>query len=428
MTEIFIIGAGASGMMAAIEASREALRLNKKVNITILEHNNTHGRKLLATGNGRCNLTNRQLDISCFRSHDMEWLEAYLNSDNNDIADKIISYFEELGMMCTDKNGYIYPYSCQASTVNDILYDSCLTYGVSFIFDAHVLEVKSYENKGYIIKTSEGYTDNTGNRKKRRNEYISDKVIMACGSKAYPKLGADGSSYKLVSDIGLKVIDIVPALTGLKCRGKYFELAAGARTNAKLSLYVDHELTAVDKGELQLTDYGISGIPVFQISRYASYGLADGCKVHCDIDFMPEYSLDNVLEKITHSIKLREESDLYTILCGMLNNRIVHMLLAYCKIDEKIKGCDLTDIQVNDVAEAIKSFYAVIVGTNDYEQSQICAGGVKLSELNETFESVRMSGLYVTGELLDVDGMCGGYNLHWAWISGMTAGRNAVKG
>lgn len=428
MTEIFIIGAGASGMIAAIEASKEALKLEKKVNVTILEHNNTHGRKLLATGNGRCNLTNRQLNVSCFRSHDMERLATYLNTDNNDKPDKVISYFEGLGMMCTDKNGYIYPYSCQASTVNDILFDSCLKYGVKFIFDAHVLEVKPHEAKGYVVKTSEGYTDEAGNRKKKRNEYRADKVVMACGSKAYPKLGADGSSYKLVSDMGLKIVDIVPALTGLKCRGKYFELASGARTNVKLSLYVDHELTAVDKGELQLTDYGISGIPVFQISRYASYGLADGCKVHCDIDFMQEYSSDKVLEMIAYNIKLRKESDIYTVLCGMLNNRIVHMILAYCKIDESIKGCNITDIQIKDIVEAIKAFYAVIVGTNDYEQSQICAGGVKLSEVDENFESVKMPDLYITGELLDVDGMCGGYNLHWAWISGMTAGRNVVKG
>ncbi len=428
MTELFIIGAGASGMIAAIEASREALRLGKEVRVTILEHNNTHGRKLLATGNGRCNLTNKQLNINCFRSHDMERLETHLKLSENGSADKIISYFAELGMLCADKNGYIYPYSYQASTVNDILYDACREYGVKMKFDAHVLDIVPQNHEGYIINTSEGYTDESGNRKKKRNEYRADKVIIACGSKAYPKLGADGSGYRLTSNLGLKLIDIVPALTGLKCREKYYKHAAGARTNAELNLYVDHELVATDKGELQLTEYGISGIPVFQISRYAAYGLADGCKVHVIIDFMPEYTREDVKRLITHNIEIRKNFNIYTILCGMTNNRIARMLLAFCRIEESLVSTDITYEQIDSLIEAIKSYYTVIVDTNNFEQSQVCAGGVKLSEIDETFECIKQKGLYITGELLDVDGMCGGYNLHWAWISGITAGRSAVKG
>ncbi len=428
MIEIIIIGAGASGMIAAIEASKEALKVNKEVRVTILEHNSVHGRKLLATGNGRCNLTNRQLNTNCFRSHDMERLESYLHADDNCKADKIIAYFEELGMLCADKNGYVYPYSYQASTVNDVLYNACVGLGVNIIYDSHVLAMEKKVNGGYIVKASEGYIDDDGNRKKRRYEYNADKVIMACGSKAYSKLGADGSGYKMAAAMGMKIIDVVPALTGLKCKEKHFSLAAGARTNAEISLYVDHEFVAKDKGELQLTDYGISGIPVFQISRFASYGMADGCKVHAVIDFMPDYKKEDIFSFITHSISGGRDADIYKILCGMINSRIARMVLTSCRIDEnKIVSC-IDEEEINHILDSLKAFYTVIIGTNDFEQSQICAGGVKLSEIDDNFESKRMSGLYITGELLDVDGMCGGYNLHWAWISGITAGKHTVKG
>lgn len=426
MTEVFVIGAGASGMTAAIEASKEALNLKKSFRITILEHNTVPGRKLLATGNGRCNLTNRELNTGCFRSHDMKRLELLLQKDDNANPEKIIEYFRKLGMICTDKNGYIYPHSCQAATVNDILYDACKRLGVNMVFDAHVLDIIPRSEGGYIIKTSEGITDAEGNRKKKRNEYVADRVIIACGSKAYPKLGADGSGYKLAENTGHKLIDVVPALTGLKCREKLYSLAAGVRTNAEVCLYVDHELVARDKGELQLTEYGISGIPVFQVSRYAAYGLADGCKVHAVIDFMPDYDRREILKLISYNISIKNEADIYTVLCGMINSRLAHMVLAYCRIDENLVNCSTE--QLGDIADALKSYYTVITGTNDFEQAQVCAGGVRLSEVDDSFQSVRLPGLYITGEMLDVDGACGGYNLHWAWITGMAAGRNAVKG
>lgn len=426
MTELFIIGAGASGMIAAIEASRHALG---KVNITILEHNNIAGRKLLATGNGRCNLTNRYLDINCFRSHDMGRLKECLGDIQ---AEDIIDYFAGLGMMCTDKNGYIYPYSNQASTVNSVLVKACIRYGVRMVMDAHVISIEQQQmnaaSGGFVIKTSEGYIDEAGNRKKKRCEYRADKVILACGSKAYPKLGADGTGYRLARELGHKLIEVVPALTGLKCREKTYSLAAGTRANAEVKLYVDKELVACDRGELQLTEYGISGIPVFQVSRYAAYGIADGCKVSAYIDFMPEIAADELKDILWKNISINPEADIYTVLCGMINSKLVSKLLCDCRVEESTLANNLSDKELLAIVMMIKNHYTVIVGTNDYEQAQICAGGVKLSEIDSNFQSVKQSGLYITGELLDVDGMCGGYNLHWAWISGMTAGRHAVKG
>lgn len=432
MTELFIIGAGASGMIAAIEASKQALKSGKNINVTVLEHNTVPGKKLLATGNGRCNLTNRQLNINCFRSHDMDSLAECLGEST---ADDIISYFNELGMLCTDKNGYIYPYSCQASTVNDVLMGACASYSVKMVMDAHVISIEKNERQNsehkssdeFIIKTSEGYTDDNGIRKKKRCEYRADKVILACGSKAYSKLGSDGSGYNIAGSLGLKLIEVVPALTGLRCREKTYTLAAGVRTYAEIKLYVDKELVAVDRGELQLTEYGISGIPVFQVSRYGAYGIADGCKVSAYIDFMPDIDKDTLQSILEKNIKINSDLNIYTVLCGMLNNKLVRKLLSDCRIAEGTSAKDVAVKGMEDIILAIKNHYTVIVGTNDFEQSQVCAGGVKLSEIDENFQSKRIPNLYITGEILDVDGMCGGYNLHWAWLSGIKAGRNAVN-
>ena len=214
----------------------------------------------------------------------------------------------------------------------------------------------------------------------------------------------------------------MPALTGLKCKEKIYSLGAGVRTTANLRLYVDHELKASEKGELQLTDYGISGIPVFQISRYASYGIADGCKVHCIIDFMPEYDKKNIADFIETGLQMGKT--IVEVLNGILNSKLTKMILAYSRIDEKMSVDMMNKDSIVELVKIIKEYYTVIVGTNDYEQSQICAGGVKLSEIDDTFQSKNIPGLYIIGELLDIDGVCGGYNLHFAWESGIIAGRN----
>ena len=419
MIEVVIIGAGASGMMAAISAAAN----NKNLKITILEHGMKPGRKILATGNGRCNLTNKKLNSDCFRSHNGERIDMWLKECN---TDNIIDFFAELGMLCTDKNGYVYPYSCQAATVNDILVQACTYYGINIVTDAHVIDVTK-DNNGFTINVSQGYTDDSGQRKKKREIYSADKVVLACGSKAYSSLGSDGSGYSIAKKLGLKIIPVVPALTGLKCREPFFKLAAGVRTLASIDLFVDHEKMASDRGELQLTEYGISGIPVFQVSRYGAYGLADGCKVHAVIDFMPEYTDEQLTEILNRNIDTHIEKTIFSILCGMGNNKLMKMLLSYCRIEENIKGSSLSQQQKSDIINAIKKMYTVITGTNDFEQSQVCAGGVRLSEVDDAFQSTTIPGLYIIGELLDVDGICGGYNLHWAWLTGMIAGRNLCK-
>lgn len=415
MSNVIIVGAGASGLMAAISAKKN----NEKLNITILEHGIKPGRKILATGNGRCNLTNRNLDKNCFRSHDGEPIENWLKKCDTDVVTKM---FGELGVLCTEKNGYIYPYSYQASTVNEHLILACNYYGIDIITDTHVIDVFKDEAGGFKVFTSQGYEEN-GIRKKRKITYQADKVVLACGGKAYSNLGSDGSGYGIVKNLGIKIIPVVPALTGLKCKENIYEIGAGVRTYATVDVFVDHEKVASDTGELQITEYGISGIPVFQISRFASYGLADGCKVHVNIDFMPDYSKDDIKDILKGYMDRNKNKSVMDTFSGMLNSKLVKMLLKYCRIDEEKQIFMLTDEEILDMIQAIKSFYSVVTMTNDFSQSQVCAGGVRLSEVDENFQSLKIPGLYITGELLDVDGICGGYNLHWAWLTGIIAGR-----
>lgn len=420
MIEVVIVGAGASGMVAAICAADN----NENVKVTILEHGMKPGRKLLATGNGRCNLTNKKLNTDCFRSHDGDRIAMWLkHCDTEDV----IAFFRQLGMICTDKNGYVYPYSGQASTVNDILIRACQEKNIEIVTDTHVIDIDRLENGRFLVKTSQGFDDENGQRRKRRITFEADKVVLACGSKAYPSLGSDGSGYGISKNLGLKMIPVVQALTGLKCRERIYSIGAGVRTQAVIDLYVDHEKVSSDRGELQLTEYGISGIPVFQVSRYASYGLTDGCKVHVNIDFMPDFTDEQLRDILTNIMSKHGDRTVYDILSGLMNNKLAGMLIAYCRIDKDKSLCNVSDAELGDIIQVIKRFYSVVIGTNDFEQSQVCAGGIRLSEIDDTFQSVKIPGLYITGEILDVDGICGGYNLHWAWLSGMIAGKNICR-
>ena len=226
----------------------------------------------------------------------------------------------------------------------------------------------------------------------------------------------------MLNKLNIKLIDVVPALTGLKCKEKIYTIGAGVRTTANIKMYVDHELKATEKGELQLTDYGISGIPVFQISRYASYGIADGCKVHCVIDCMPEYNETAIVDFI--EVGLQTRKPIGEVLNGILNSKLAKMLLTYSRKDENLTIEMMGQEDILEIVKNIKEYYTVIVGTNDYDQSQVCAGGVKLSEIDDTFQLKNIPDLYIIGEFLDVDGVCGGYNLHFAWESGIVAARN----
>lgn len=404
--KVIIVGGGASGLVAAISAAREG------ANVTIIEHKDRVGKKILSTGNGRCNLTNEYMTPDCFRGDDTSVATAVLEQFG---YQETMHFFEELGVILKNRQGYIYPISDQASTILDVLRMELGRLQVSVCLEHHVTAIRK-NKKGFIVSTDKG-------------NYQGDALILATGGKAASVLGSDGSGYALAKQFSHRLSPVVPALVQLKGKGAFFKQVAGVRTQAKVSVYTNDEFVDSDTGELQLTNYGISGIPVFQISRYAAKGLYEKKNVTVEIDFLPSISeeeLDSFMKerKTMHGHKSAED-----FFVGMFHKKLIGVLLKEANISFTTVMNTVPNEKLKKLLFLCKHFKVLIEGTNDFEQAQVCAGGVKTTEINpQTMESLNEPDLYLVGELLDIDGLCGGYNLQWAWSTGFIAGKNAAKG
>jgi len=403
---IIIIGGGASGLTAAIAAARQGN------DVTILEHMDRVGKKLLSTGNGRCNMTNLTVRPDCYRSSQQQFPMKVLNRYS--VWDTL-AFFEEIGIITKSKGGYIYPNSEQASAVLDMLRLEAAELGVVIHCGCQVRQIKKDGKKGFCTETDQGF-------------FRSDTLILATGSKAAPATGSDGSGYELAKHLGHSIIKPLPALVQLRCAGGDYRQLAGVRCEAALKLLTDGSVRASEEGELQITDYGISGIPVFQISRFAAVALAEKCRVTVLIDFLPSKKIDDTRRFLTARKTRMAGRDGSDFLTGVLNKKLAHVLLKRAGIGLNHKTGELKPEQLERLLGQLKSFEAVVTATNSFEQAQVCCGGVNTREIRpDTLESKLMSGLYLIGELLDVDGICGGYNLQWAWSSGMIAGSCAGR-
>lgn len=403
--QVIIIGGGASGLMAAITAAREGAQ------VTILEHMDRVGKKILATGNGRCNMTNLSMREECYRSEQKRFPMKVI--DQFSVWDTL-TFFDEIGIITKSKGGYIYPNSEQASAVLDTLRLEAEAQGVHIVTSCEIYTITK-QKKEFRVKTSQGV-------------FCSERLILATGSKAAPVTGSDGSGYVLAEAFGHRIIRPLPALVQLRCEGKQFKQLAGIRCEAVLQLLADGKVLAHEEGELQLTDYGISGIPTFQLSRFASVALAEGRKVTVKIDFLPSKSMsdtESFLLKRAERMSKRSTSDFLT---GVLNKKLAGVLLKQSGIPFEVPISEVKQEALKKLAKQIKSMEVTVTATNSFEQAQVCCGGVDTREVRaETMESKLVSGLYLIGELLDVDGICGGYNLQWAWSTGAIAGKCAGR-
>lgn len=407
--QIIIIGGGASGLMAAITAAREG------ADVTILEHMDRVGKKILTTGNGRCNMTNLSLRPEYYRCSQKQFPMKVL--DRFSVWDTL-AFFDELGIVTKSKNGYIYPNSEQASAVLDCLRMEVEHLNIKVLLEIQIQKINKTGKKGqemFVVHTDRGV-------------FQGSRLILATGSKAAPATGSDGSGYELARQFGHTVIRPLPALVQLRCDGKYFKHLAGIRCEAVIKLVSDGKTLAADEGELQLTDYGISGIPTFQVSRFASVALSEGRQVTAVIDFFSSKSMDDTrlfLKKRASAMSYRTAGD---FLIGVLNKKLAGVLLKLSGIalDQPVGSIQREEFE--KLTMNLKQFKTRVTATNSFEQAQICCGGVDTRELRpETMESKLVSGLYLTGELVDVDGICGGYNLQWAWSTGAIAGRSAGR-
>lgn len=392
--DIIIVGGGASGLAAAINAKRT----NGKIKVAILEALPRVGKKILATGNGRCNLTNFNAVSSCYTNSafTQNVLESYPSR-------KVLEFFKSLGVLCVnDGEGRVYPMSNTAASVLDALRYEAERLGVGIYCDTHVEK----------IKRNNGVFDVDGK--------IGKRVIIAVGGCSSPSQGSDGSGYSLLKSLGHTVTEVYPGLVRLNTEENTKALK-GIRVKARLKLLRNGEKIDSSKGEVLFTESGISGIAAMDISRSIKKG-----KYICVLDVLPECD-----EKAVRSFlnSLNGEMPIENALSGMLPRRVGQYILKKCGINFTVPIKKLKENEIGSIISTAKALRFNISGTDGFANAQITIGGARIDEFDpKTLQSRLVKGLYCTGELLDVDGICGGYNLQWAWASGLTAGRLAAEG
>ncbi len=394
-----IIGGGASGLMCAISAKRK----NPALNIGIIEKNDRVGKKLLSTGNGRCNLTNSNVGVNRYVGNADKLLSAVIKKYN---TQKLIEYFKSLGLQTVkDSEGRYYPLSRQASTVLDVLRFNCDELGVKIFCGETIRSVK--KQKGFVIKTEQ-------------NEFEADKLVVAAGSKAAPKLGGNGSASDILKNLGHSFTPFAPALCPVKVRSDVLKSLKGLRANACVTLYKGSKSLRTEIGEVQFNEDNLSGICVFNLSLFTSNDNTIA------VDLTPDISnteLYNILNKNKELFSKQTADNIFT---GILQKRLSQAVLKSAGIKDFSRACSaLSDIELKAAAQSAKRLVFKVTGNEGFDRAQACRGGVVGEGIDpETMQSKITKNLYICGEAIDVCGECGGYNLHFAFAGGIIAGEH----
>lgn len=397
MTDIAVIGGGASGLAAAVAAARAGAC------VTVCERGKRVGKKILATGNGRCNMTNTGASIDDYHGHDTAFMEHAISTF---WVGETLDLFSELGILPRfEENGKVYPYSQTASSVLDVLRRETDRLGVETLCG---FDVSSAEKRGHCFTVS-AYDGRVCKAK---------RVIIACGGKAAPDLGSNGSGYELLSSFGHRITPLSPSLVQIRTEQDTVRKLKGIKLDARVTVNGRSET-----GELLFTDYGLSGPPVFSVSSYI-----DGAD-KASLDIMPEYSFSDIYTILTDRRRTLGWVPLEDFFTGMLNKRVGQALLksvGAAPLSREAKT--LSDSELKRIVSAIKSWDFRIEGTKSWNNAQVTRGGAETKDFDPvTMESRLAKGLYACGEVLDIDGDCGGYNLQWAWSSGYIAGNAAAS-
>ncbi|NPA60087.1 MAG: aminoacetone oxidase family FAD-binding enzyme [Epsilonproteobacteria bacterium] len=392
---IAIIGAGAAGLAAAISAKKDC------TTVTIYERSNKVGKKVLASGNGHCNITNSNISIENYHG-------KYPSFAN--IATKFDSklYFNSLGLeLKYGKKTRMYPMSDQASIVVDILLFKCEKLGIKVVKDKEIKSIKKVKNL-FLLNA----------------DIYCDKVIIATGSSAMPHLGGTTLGYDLASSLGHKIEKPFASLVQLITDDEHFIKASGVKIESNLTLYIQNQEKMDTKGDILFTNYGVSGSGILDLSRSVSLALLRKKDVYIKIDLLPDLSLEKLKKLLQKRVSLNLPISLW--FGGILNKKLLLPILRHANIPQNRKTLNTKDI--NSIAYTLKNLKLTIKDTKGYKKAEVMAGGIDTSQINpKNMESKLIKGLYFCGEVLDIDGDCGGYNLHWAWASGSCAGESASK-
>ncbi len=396
-SSIAIIGAGASGLLASIILSK------KNFDVTIFEKNSKAGKKLLATGNGKCNITNKNLTLDHFFSTNQNFIKYPIETFG---FYEFAKFCEEIGLnLTTNENGKTYPASLQASSVVDVLYNAALFYGVKFHFNSGVEDI-AFKEKAHII--SEGKT------------YKFDKVVLATGSIAMDKLGGCDSGYNFAKRFAHTIITPLPSLVQLTSNDKDIYHLNGVKTEASVTLLLNNKPQNTLLADILFTNYGVSGNVILDLSREANMALSNGMKVDISVDIFPNIDKNKLLSILEKRKKNLTKRDKEFLLLSLINHKLIDFIFKKAKISpNKSMIDDLDKKDLLNIVYSLKSIKISIDGSKGFGSAEVVAGGVCVDEVdNKTMESKKQKGLYFCGEVLDVDGACGGYNLHWAWASG----------
>lgn len=393
--DVCIIGAGFSGLVLAIKLARAGLL------VCLVELNRMVGRRILSTGNGRCNFTNSRMGSQYYYSnHSLD----FISDNHNDLR----QFLNELGVYDKDLDGYYYPITNQAKTVREALENEISFLGIDVLLDNRVTEV----SKADLFKVTTS-----------RTIVNAKKVCVASGGLAAATLGSSKIGYKIAQSFKMKTTKLSPALVGVKSSSQCLKELAGVRASGVVS-YKDYSC----EGEIQFNKDSVSGYPIMCISRFIGFDELDKKLSDLRIDFIPYLSAEALKDELTKRFKRNPKAAILTALVGLCNEKAIEQVVSYSRIygDTTVDRLDEEDLE--NLVYFFKNFTISVDGTKGFDSAQVTAGGVDLSEIDtSSMEALKCKGLYFTGEVLDVDGICGGYNLNWAYTSADIASKSIIK-
>lgn len=401
MIDIVIVGAGASGMVTAIVAARRG----KKV--LLLEKNHKVGKKLLATGNGKCNITNQKPTNNRFYSQNLSFIEQSLHGYN---YQTIKQFFKSIGLELIEaKEGKVFPMSLQASSVVALLVCECEQLGVKILCDVLVDKITKEHNL-YTLHHKKG-------------NIKSAKVVIATGHQSAPQLGGVMDGVHFAQNFGHSVIKDFPTLVQLTSARKDLKQMAGVKIESKITLKQGQN-SIQKEGDVLFTAYGISGLAILDISRFVMQQLIHTPTVTLELDLMPKMSREQLIALMKKSLRKKSQKPLALWLQGFINKKLISVIVEPLKLPQLLES-QVTIEHIEKIVERMKAFSFVVNGSRGYKGAEVATGGIDTREVNaQTMESKKHKGLYFTGEVLDVDGDRGGFNLHFAWVCGMRAGQS----
>lgn len=408
---LIIIGGGASGLMAAIVAKDFGL------DVAIVESTDRIGKKILTTGNGRCNISNKNITYPYmnFHSQNNNFFQETLN--NFSIKDTE-SMFLSLGLPLVElDNGKMYPKSLQASSVIDIFRMAIDDRKIPLYTNCQINSIT--KKKNFILSSNNSEYEN----------FSCSKLILSCGGKSAAKTGSDGSGYRLAKSLGHNTIEPLPGIVQLKLDYPYLKALSGIKFDGSASILIDDKLIRTAMGEILFTDYGISGPPILQLSSYASKALYQNSKVTIRLDLFPFESKEDVENFLSSHFSVFSYREISSALIGVINKKLISTILKDVGIKDIHLPCSNIDWKyISKLISKFKEWDFNCIGTNGFSNAQVTVGGINTCDVNNlTLESKLVKNLYFCGEILDVHGDCGGFNLQWAWSSGYLAAKSAAK-